>query len=379
MADLRSCGPLRAHCNGSAVRAGVPDRRLTDGRHRSPRASDRRRSRARGFEARSVRPRPTGKRFRRPRPALRRIRGTARSVRRHRREEYSRRRSSRAAAASCWNATSRARTRRGARRSAVCASCSDTLHDVRSISKSIVALAYGAALAEKKVPPPGEPLFTQFPEYADVFDADERRKRLTIEHALTMTLGTAWDETIPWNDPRNSERLMELAPDRYRYILERPVVEEPGQRWVYSAAATALVARIVMRGTGRGRARVCARGAIRSGRSRADGMDQPQGSLGHRRWRTGCGFRPAHAPARSRAYRADVARWRQGGGAPDRPGGMARRLRSSQQRASTTSAGTAIIWYVGNLPYAGPGGQRQARWIAAVGNGGQRLVRLSRS
>ena len=85
---------------------------------------------------------------------------------------------------------------------------SDTLHDVRSISKSIVALVYGAALAEKKVPPPGEPLFTQFPEYADVFDADERRKRLTIEHALTMTLGTAWDETIPWNDPREQR-----APD----------------------------------------------------------------------------------------------------------------------------------------------------------------------
>ena len=127
----------------------------------------------------------------------------------------------------------------------------DTLHDVRSISKSIVALVYGVALAEKKVPPPGEPLFTQFPEYADLFNSDERRNRLTIEHALTMTLGTAWDEDISYANPANSERTMEGATDRYRYILERPVVEEPGQRWVYSGGTTALVARIVMRGTGR--------------------------------------------------------------------------------------------------------------------------------
>ena len=77
----------------------------------------------------------------------------------------------------------------------------ETLHDVRSVTKSIVALIYGIALAEKKVPPPGEPLFAQFPEYADVFAADERRKRLTIAHALTMTLGTEWSENASLRQP----------------------------------------------------------------------------------------------------------------------------------------------------------------------------------
>src|SRR6516165_6678166 len=44
----------------------------------------------------------------------------------------------------------------------------DVLHDLRSVSKSVVVLAYGVALAAGKVPPPGAKLYEQFPEYADL-------------------------------------------------------------------------------------------------------------------------------------------------------------------------------------------------------------------
>ena len=42
----------------------------------------------------------------------------------------------------------------------------DTPHDMRSVSKGIVALLYGIALAHGKVPAPEAPLFAAFPEYA---------------------------------------------------------------------------------------------------------------------------------------------------------------------------------------------------------------------
>ena len=71
---------------------------------------------------------------------------------------------------------------------------SDDLADVYSVTKSIVALVYGVALGEQKVPPPEAPLYEQFPEYPDLIAADARRRELTIGHALTMTLGLAWDE-----------------------------------------------------------------------------------------------------------------------------------------------------------------------------------------
>ena len=117
----------------------------------------------------------------------------------------------------------------------------DTLHDMRSVSKGIVALLYGIALAQGKVPPPEAPLFASFPEYADLAGRDGR-DRLTIHHALSMSMGTDWDETsLPYTDPRNSEIAMDLAPDRYRYVLERRVVQEPGRKFTYCGGATALL------------------------------------------------------------------------------------------------------------------------------------------
>jgi CubicO group peptidase (beta-lactamase class C family) len=124
------------------------------------------------------------------------------------------------------------------------------LHDLRSVSKSVVGLLYGIALAEGKVPPPEAKLYAQFPEYADLA-AQPGRDRLTIAHVLSMTLGFEWDElTIPYGDPRNNENAMVDAPDRYRYILERPIVGEPGSKWVYCGGATALLGRLIAKGTG---------------------------------------------------------------------------------------------------------------------------------
>jgi CubicO group peptidase (beta-lactamase class C family) len=127
----------------------------------------------------------------------------------------------------------------------------DTLHDLRSVSKSIVGLLYGIALKAGKVPPPEQPLMQSFPEYADLA-ADPGRARLTLHHVLSMTMGTEWDESsIPYTNPANSEIAMDRAADRYRYVLERPIVTEPGQRWTYCGGATALLGRIITKGTGK--------------------------------------------------------------------------------------------------------------------------------
>ena len=127
----------------------------------------------------------------------------------------------------------------------------DTLHDLRSASKSVVGLLYGIALADGNVPPPEAPLLASFPEYADLA-ADPARNRWTIHHVLTMTMGTDWDElSVPYTDATNSETSMDMAPDRYRFVLGAPVVMEPGKRWIYNGGATALLARIIARGTGK--------------------------------------------------------------------------------------------------------------------------------
>jgi CubicO group peptidase (beta-lactamase class C family) len=125
----------------------------------------------------------------------------------------------------------------------------ETPHDLRSCSKSIVGLLYGIALQQQKVLPPEAALFSAFPEYSNLADG---RDPLTIQHVLTMSMGTDWDESsLPYSDPRNSETAMDHAEDRYRYVLERPVIDTPGAHWTYCGGATALLARMIAKGTGK--------------------------------------------------------------------------------------------------------------------------------
>lgn len=124
-----------------------------------------------------------------------------------------------------------------------------SLHDLRSVTKSITSLLYGIALDRGLVPSPDAALVDQFPEYPDLM-ADPDRRKITIANALSMQMGLEWNEDLPYSDPRNSEIAMEYAPDRYRFALDRPVVAEPGTAWIYSGGATVLVARILEKGTG---------------------------------------------------------------------------------------------------------------------------------
>lgn len=125
----------------------------------------------------------------------------------------------------------------------------ETKHDLRSVSKSIVGLLYGIALDAGQAPALDAPIVDSFPEYKDLA-ADRERRRMTVSDALTMRLGTQWNEDLPYDDPNNSEIAMELSKDRYRFVLDRPFVTEPGTRWHYNGGATALLAKVIERGSG---------------------------------------------------------------------------------------------------------------------------------
>lgn len=44
---------------------------------------------------------------------------------------------------------------------------------------------------------------------------------------------------------------MARAGDRYRFILDRPTVAEPGTRWAYNTGATLILGRLIAHGTGK--------------------------------------------------------------------------------------------------------------------------------
>ena len=124
-----------------------------------------------------------------------------------------------------------------------------TLHDLRSVTKSIVGLLYGIALSEGMVPGLDESVVNQFPQYEDLI-ADPERQAITVRDVLTMQMGMEWNEDVPYLDKRNSEIAMEWAEDRYRFILEQPMVDKPGKQWRYSGGASALLGGLIAKGAG---------------------------------------------------------------------------------------------------------------------------------
>lgn len=247
----------------------------------------------------------------------------------------------------------------------------NVLHDLRSVTKSIVGLLYGIALAAGKVPAPEQPLLAQFPEYGDLA-ADARRARWTVAHALTMTLGTEWNEDVSYRDPSNSETAMEEAADRYRFILDRPFVAEPGARWNYCGGATALIARLIAKGTGQtlpefARAALFDPLGIRAFEWRRAGDGEPRAASG------------------LRMMPRDVARVGQlvldGGFRSGRSIVPFAWLEMSCAPKIAIDAGSragrryGYHWYIADVRTDGPA-PRSEQWVGGVGNGGQRLFLL---
>ncbi len=120
----------------------------------------------------------------------------------------------------------------------------NSLHDLLSITKSIVSLLYGIALSEGLVPDLDDRLVDQFPEYSGL-SLDPGKQNILIRHVLSMKMGIEWNEDWPYSDPRNGETAMEAAADRYHHVLSSPLVDEPGQRWTYNGGATAIIAGLI--------------------------------------------------------------------------------------------------------------------------------------
>jgi CubicO group peptidase (beta-lactamase class C family) len=242
---------------------------------------------------------------------------------------------------------------------------SERSHEMRSISKSIVSLLYGIALRQGMVPPLDQPLLAQFPQYADLPDLWQRRQ-WTIAQAITMTLGIDWNEDLPYDDPRNGQTAMEAAADRYRYVLAQPIVAVAGERWIYCGGATALIGKILENGTGQSL----------HDYARAVLFD-PLG-LGPTEWRIGRDGERNFASGLAMRPR-DLARIGQllldGGKAGEEqmvPGDW---LEASFKPAVRIRDGReyGYHWYLGEFVFNGSDGRRRERWIAAFGNGGQRL------
>jgi len=123
----------------------------------------------------------------------------------------------------------------------------DSVHQLQSATKSVVATLLGCALQHGFIPDTRTKLSGFFP--AGLFD-DERKQAIVIEDLLTQRHGLKWSES-PWDSPGNTWRkVLETEGDWYRIILETPMDTLPGLLFNYSNAAPVLTAGLIQAASG---------------------------------------------------------------------------------------------------------------------------------
>jgi len=123
----------------------------------------------------------------------------------------------------------------------------DSLHDLRSISKSVTSALLGIALATDFETAIDRPVA----EYLPGLTLGEAQQTITLHQVLTMTAGLQWNEmTVPYTDPMSDEMRLYSAADPALYVMTRSVERPPGSTWYYSGGLTQVLATVIFNITG---------------------------------------------------------------------------------------------------------------------------------
>ena len=123
------------------------------------------------------------------------------------------------------------------------------LHSLQSVTKTVTSVVIGTAVTRGEFPGIDTPIL-QFFDTTKVANIDDRKRRITIRHLLTMTGGFDWNENLPYIDPNNTGTVMEGSYDWVKYMIDRPMAREPGSLFNYSSGETELLAHIFRHATG---------------------------------------------------------------------------------------------------------------------------------
>jgi CubicO group peptidase (beta-lactamase class C family) len=125
------------------------------------------------------------------------------------------------------------------------------LHTMQSVSKTVTSLTMGVAMQRGEFKADlNAPILQYFDGYK-IANLDDRKRRITLRNLLTMSAGLEWHEDLAYDDPKNSADIMEATHDWVQYVIDQPMVSEPGEKFVYNSGVTELLAYIFKKVTGR--------------------------------------------------------------------------------------------------------------------------------
>lgn len=118
-----------------------------------------------------------------------------------------------------------------------------TLHDIRSISKSVTSLLWGIAQGQGKMPPLDTPALFLFPELANL--NRDGREAITLSQMLSMSSGLAWNEWRATSLFNNDEFGLFWHTSQTHYVFDRPMAAPAGTRFNYNGGNTAVLAQLL--------------------------------------------------------------------------------------------------------------------------------------
>ena len=119
----------------------------------------------------------------------------------------------------------------------------DDLHDVRSVTKSVVSALTGIALARGDIRSLDDPLADYIGPLIPGLDPE--KGSITIRHLLMMTSGLEWDESGGFGSCGDWIR----SRAHLGFLLEKPFAAAPGSRFNYNSAAVHLLGVVLEQAT----------------------------------------------------------------------------------------------------------------------------------
>ena len=115
----------------------------------------------------------------------------------------------------------------------------DSLVVVYSVTKSVISALTGIAIRDGHISDVDMKLTDILPHYFSD-NPDPRKREITIKHLLTMTAGLEIADDEAWAK----------SPDWCKYVIDRPLVYNPGEKFDYNSGLTNVLSVILTKTTG---------------------------------------------------------------------------------------------------------------------------------
>ena len=122
------------------------------------------------------------------------------------------------------------------------------LHYIMSVTKSITSACVGIAIDHGFIKSVHQSIFDYLPEHQRL--NQDGKDKITIEHLLTMTSGLEWNEwALPYSNLKNDVIMLALVEDPVTYVLNKPLLDEPGKSFKYADGNNILLGEIIKNAT----------------------------------------------------------------------------------------------------------------------------------